>query len=348
MPDSLTHEHFRQFIRTGPAMQRFVESVRSEETITLLLTGRDSRFKVVITELLMEHEIRPHRSYFKPVGYDGQTLDYKLITLQELANEFLHAHTMTIFEDREEHVERFRELDWQIRSDLHVDVVHVFPEPCITEDVPQHIVEKYKNRQLRNFHPQRNYFAAKNVSYRQQEIWFDGMSFPPLNGGMWRGRSRGTNRSWRGAARSWRGTSSSRGYQAARSEGNKREIDGKPGRGSSNGRNGEFRGRPRGRGGSFRGHHNRNRYHDSESKATAFKHQRNDKPRREIYENDDAVAQSRGRQKDRNAIEANVPWHKKSENNAQRNHYPTRGKFKKHKKQYSKKSFAIREDDDYT
>lgn len=94
------------------------QAVSDPHTHTCLLTGRIPKFERRVRQLLADAGIRFDAYYF---ASGGNTLSFKVATIEELIGMFPEASTVEMWEDRQEHIGAFKQT---IEAQGRTPIVH--------------------------------------------------------------------------------------------------------------------------------------------------------------------------------------------------------------------------------
>lgn len=99
------------------------EEITKPETKVILLTGRHLGVGKLVTKLLNEKGFEFHDYIYKTGNLDTHL--FKVDTFDKLIEQYPDLEEITIWEDRDEHVDIFNEWAWLPRLDLKITIHHI-------------------------------------------------------------------------------------------------------------------------------------------------------------------------------------------------------------------------------
>lgn len=101
----------KQSILNETVAEAYLESVSSDNRLTVMMTGRHGGLKQLVLDILNHYGITPreHHPRERAIFTDSHnTLDFKKKQMQLILSEFPAVEELHIWEDRETHIEEFR------------------------------------------------------------------------------------------------------------------------------------------------------------------------------------------------------------------------------------------------
>lgn len=119
--ESLDHEIFDMPL-IEQTMVFYNEFFAKPDTLTVMMTGRMQQLSSFVEIILLKHGLMFDRYVY---NRGGATIDSKIKSLNDLLLEFKNVNTITILEDRDEHIPVFKA--WGACQQLSFEIVHIQP-----------------------------------------------------------------------------------------------------------------------------------------------------------------------------------------------------------------------------
>ena len=105
-------------------LEGYKKSITNPNSLTVLMTGRLKKvFENRIHELLKEKGLDEFNKYYFNTG--GNTFDIKIKQIEELLSQYPDIQVVEIWEDRLEHIKKFKEYFEKEHSDIELKINHI-------------------------------------------------------------------------------------------------------------------------------------------------------------------------------------------------------------------------------
>lgn len=118
-PESLNLDVFQPPIN-GWVYQQYQKEISQPDSYVFLATGRLNKLKKQVVDILDFHNIK-FNDIFCNTG--GDTFTFKCKLFEKIISENLEAKEFTMYDDREEHLERF--VEWAKEQPMKVNIIDV-------------------------------------------------------------------------------------------------------------------------------------------------------------------------------------------------------------------------------
>ncbi|MCB1143223.1 MAG: hypothetical protein H7A24_16995 [Leptospiraceae bacterium] len=98
--------------------------IQNPDTFTIMMTGRLESLSSFIEIILEHHNLSFHRKIYNP---GTKTFDYKIKSILMLNREFPGLEEIEIWDDRDEHIPGFRNLESKLNNLKSYKVNHILP-----------------------------------------------------------------------------------------------------------------------------------------------------------------------------------------------------------------------------